>query len=110
MDQSRIQHIIETISSVKIAVYGDFCLDSYWIMDERGSEVSIETGLQAQAVTRHYYTPGGAANVVANLSALKPAGIRVIGTIGDDMQGRELRSQLENLGAETTALYRNRMH
>lgn len=110
MDQSRIQHIIETISSVKIAVYGDFCLDSYWIMDERGSEVSIETGLQAQAVTRHYYTPGGAANVVANLSALKPAGIRVIGAIGDDMQGRELRSQLENLGAETTALFIQKEH
>ncbi|WP_026631204.1 PfkB family carbohydrate kinase [Dyadobacter alkalitolerans] len=110
MDQSRIQHIIEKISSVKIAVYGDFCLDSYWIMDERGSEVSIETGLQAQAVTRHYYTPGGAANVVANLSALKPAGIRVIGTIGDDMQGRELRSQLENLGADTSALFIQKEH
>ncbi|SKC13395.1 PfkB family carbohydrate kinase [Dyadobacter psychrophilus] len=105
MEPSRIQHIIEKISAAKIAVYGDFCLDSYWIMDERGSEVSIETGLQAQAVARHYYTPGGAANVVANLSALNPAEIRVIGTIGDDMQGRELRSQLENLGADTSALF-----
>ena len=69
MEQSRIQHIIEKISTAKIAVYGDFCLDSYWIMDERGSEVSIETGLPAQAVARHYYTPGGAANVVANVVA-----------------------------------------
>jgi rfaE bifunctional protein kinase chain/domain len=105
MDQSRIKHILEKISLAKIAVYGDFCLDSYWIMDERGSEVSIETGLQAQAVAKHYYTPGGAANVVANLSALKPAAIKVIGTVGDDMQGRELTAQLNGLGADTSALF-----
>lgn len=105
MDQSRIKNILEKISLVKIAVYGDFCLDSYWVMDERGSEVSIETGLQAQAVARHYYTPGGAGNVVANLSALKPAAIKVIGAVGDDMQGRELTSQLNALGADTSALF-----
>lgn len=105
MEQSRILHILEKIASTQIAVYGDFCLDSYWVMDERGSEVSIETGLQAQAVARHYYTPGGAANVVANLAALKPATIRVIGAIGDDMQGRELRAQLQNLGADTASLF-----
>ncbi|MHA4736692.1 PfkB family carbohydrate kinase [Dyadobacter sp. MSC1_007] len=105
MDQSRINQILEKISTVKIAVYGDYCLDSYWVMDERGSEVSIETGLQAQAVATHYYTPGGAGNVVANLSALKPAGIRVIGVVGDDMQGRELTAQLQHLGADTSSLY-----
>jgi rfaE bifunctional protein kinase chain/domain len=105
MEQSRILHILEKISSTQIAVYGDFCLDSYWVMDERGSEVSIETGLKAQAVARHYYTPGGAANVVANLAALNPAAIRVIGAIGDDMQGRELKMQLQNLGADTASLF-----
>ncbi|WP_138480818.1 PfkB family carbohydrate kinase [Dyadobacter bucti] len=105
MDQSRIIHILEKITSVKVAVYGDFCLDSYWIMDERGSEVSIETGLKAEAVSRDYYTPGGAANVVANLSALKPAAIKVIGVVGDDMHGRELTSQLQNLGADTASLF-----
>jgi rfaE bifunctional protein kinase chain/domain len=105
MDQSRIKNILEKISLTKIAVYGDFCLDSYWVMDERGSEVSIETGLQAQAVARHYYTPGGAANVVANLSSLKPAAIKVIGTVGNDMQGRELAAQLNDLGADTSSLF-----
>lgn len=104
MDQNRINQILEKISAVQIAVYGDFCLDSYWVMDNRASEVSIETGLQAQAVERHYYTPGGAGNVVANLAALNPAGIRVVGVVGDDMQGRELTRQLQQLGADTTAL------
>ena len=105
MDQHQISLILEKIASVKIAVYGDFCLDSYWIMDPRGSEVSIETGLAAQAVASQYYTPGGAANVVANLSALRPAAISVIGVVGDDMHGRELSSQLAALGAHTASLF-----
>ncbi|TLV00518.1 PfkB family carbohydrate kinase [Dyadobacter luticola] len=105
MDQSRIIQILEKISSVKMAVYGDFCLDSYWVMDNQGSEVSIETGLWTETVARHYHTPGGAGNVVANLAALKPASIKVIGTIGDDMQGRELTAQLSKLGADTSSLF-----
>jgi rfaE bifunctional protein kinase chain/domain len=105
MDQSRIKDISHKITSVKIAVYGDFCLDCYWIMDKRGSEVSIETGLQAEAVNQHYYTPGGAANVVANLSALHPAVIKVIGVVGNDLHGRELTRQLGALGADTSSLF-----
>lgn len=105
MEQNRIENILEKISKVKIAVYGDFCLDSYWIIDERGSEISVETGLKTQAVSRHYYTPGGAGNVVANLSALNPAQIKVIGAIGNDIFGRELNAQLQDLGADTTSLF-----
>ena len=105
MDQSRIVKILEKISAVKIAVYGDFCLDCYWIMDNSKSEVSIETGLMTETVASHYYTPGGAANVVANLSALQPAAIKVIGVAGNDMQGRELASQLQSLGADTSSFF-----
>ena len=49
MDQQRVKEIIEQIKQSKIAVYGDFCLDAYWIMDMRGSEVSVETGKKAEA-------------------------------------------------------------
>jgi rfaE bifunctional protein kinase chain/domain len=105
MDQHQINVTLEKISSVKIAVYGDFCLDSYWIMDPSRSEVSIETGLKTQPVASQYYTPGGAANVVANLSALKPAAIKVIGVVGDDMHGRELTAQLQALGADTSSFF-----
>jgi rfaE bifunctional protein kinase chain/domain len=104
MDQQRVKEIIERLKHAKVAVYGDFCLDAYWIMDPRGSEVSIETGLQAEAVSRHYYTPGGAANIVANLSALKPAKIKAIAVVGDDIYGRELTAQLKALQADTSSL------
>jgi rfaE bifunctional protein kinase chain/domain len=104
MNQERIREILAKIENVTVAVYGDFCLDAYWILDPKGSEVSEETGLRARAVARHYYSLGGASNVVANLAALKPKKIQVIGVIGDDIFGRELRRQFDKLGVDTTHL------
>jgi rfaE bifunctional protein kinase chain/domain len=104
MNQQRIREILARISNVTVAVYGDFCLDAYWMLDPRGSEVSEETGLHARAVARHYYSLGGASNVVANLAALKPKAIQVIGVVGDDIFGRELRRQFGELGIDTTHL------
>ncbi len=104
MTQARIQEILEKISDVRIAVYGDFCLDAYWLMDPDGSEVSVETGLKAESVANHTYSPGGAGNIVSNLAALKPAAIKVIGVTGNDIYGRELSSQLQDLGADTDSL------
>ena len=69
MNEPRTREILDRIKETQIAVYGDFCLDAYWMLDPAGSEVSVETGLQAQAVKRHYYSLGGASNVVANLAA-----------------------------------------
>jgi len=104
MKEERIKEILAGIKNVRVAVYGDFCLDAYWVFDPRGSEVSVETGLQARAVSKHYYSLGGASNVVANLAALEPAAIQVIGAIGDDIFGRELARQLGELGVDTTGL------
>ncbi len=104
MNQEQILEVLQKIKKVRIAVYGDFCLDAYWIMDPRGSEVSIETGLKAEAVSQHYYSPGGASNIVTNLATLEPSQIKVIGVIGDDIFGRELSSQLIGLGVDTSSL------
>ena len=104
MKQTQITQILKKINTVNIAVYGDFCLDAYWQMDPDGSEVSVETGLQAESVAKHTYSPGGAGNIVSNLAALKPASIKLIGVVGNDIYGRELTSQLQALGADTSAL------
>jgi rfaE bifunctional protein kinase chain/domain len=104
MNQQRIRQILAKIANVAVAVYGDFCLDAYWLLDPRGSEVSEETGLHARAVAKHYYSLGGASNVVANLAALQPRAIQAIGVIGDDLFGRELCRQLEGLGVDTKCL------
>ncbi|MBR9998004.1 MAG: HAD family hydrolase [Cyclobacteriaceae bacterium] len=110
MDNKMISGILEKIRNVKIAVYGDFCLDAYWLMDPSGSEISVETGIQAEAVSRHYYSPGGASNVVANLAALNPAEIRVIGVTGNDIFGRELRLKLQRLTVDMSSLFIQQDH
>jgi len=104
MKSSRVKEILNKIKDVKIAVYGDFCLDVYWDMDPNGSEVSVETGLQAESVKKHTYSPGGAGNIVANVAALKPKSIQVIGVIGNDIYGNELKSILNTIGADTNAI------
>jgi len=105
LDREQVAVILEDIKRVKIVVYGDFCLDAYWILDPRGSEVSVETGLKAEGVKRHYYSPGGASNIVSNLAALQPAEIKVIGVVGPDIFGMELINQFKQLNVDTSSLF-----
>ncbi len=100
----KIKEIFERIKETKIGLYGDFCLDAYWVLDPRGSEVSLETGLQAKAVAEQYYSLGGASNVAANLAALNPKEIRAFGIYGDDIFGREMISQLNNINVNTDGM------
>jgi bifunctional ADP-heptose synthase (sugar kinase/adenylyltransferase)/phosphoglycolate phosphatase-like HAD superfamily hydrolase len=100
----KVRDILARLARVRVAVCGDFCLDAYWMLNPRGGEMSAETGLRAQAVGRHYYSLGGAANVVANVAALRPAHLRAIGIVGDDIFGRELLRQLRDLGVDTAGM------
>lgn len=100
----QLNEILEKIKQVKIAVYGDFCLDAYWFLDPRGGEISAETGLHSQAVQKHYYSLGGASNVIANLAALEPAKIKIIGAVGNDIFGREMIRQFDQLGVNHDSL------
>lgn len=97
MELKELKDILEKINSAKVAVYGDFCIDAYWILEPDGSEVSVETGLKGEAVKKQYYNLGGASNIIANLAALHPKEIRVIGVIGEDIFGREIKRQFEKL-------------
>ncbi|MEN8191410.1 MAG: PfkB family carbohydrate kinase [Bacteroidota bacterium] len=104
LSNTRLEEILAKIKNVKIAIYGDFCLDSYWMLDPRGSEISLETGLQAQAVIEQRYSLGGASNVAANVAALKPKELRVFGIAGDDIFGKEMIKQLKDIGANTDGI------
>ena len=96
--------LLDKIKNAKIAIYGDFCLDSYWILDPRGSEISVETGLQAQAVVEQRYSLGGASNVAANVAALEPKELKIFGLVGNDIFGKEMNRQLKEIGANTDGL------
>jgi len=104
MNEARWKYLLDQVASVNAAVYGDFCLDAYWILSPNGSEHSVETGLKAEAVAQCSYTPGGAGNIVANMQALCPAHISCIGCIGADIWGNELKELLKKLTVDTSGL------
>ena len=85
----------------------NLCLDAYWILDPDGSEVSVETGLKAQAVREQKYTLGGGANIIANLAALNPAEIKAIGAVGDDMFGYEMFRQFKDININIDGIVKN---
>lgn len=87
MKKNQIQHILNEVSHVSIAVVGDFCLDAYWFIDESKSEISIETGLPTQPIKKQRYSLGGAGNVTNNLTTMGIKDVRAFGVIGPDPFG-----------------------
>ena len=104
LDQGELSLLLESMHGAKVAVAGDFCLDSYWHLDEGPEEASIETGLPVRRVVSQRYSPGGAGNVVANLVALGVGEVRAIGVYGGDPFGPVLVKLLGDLGADTTGM------
>lgn len=104
MKKEQLKKILEDISSVKIAVLGDFCLDAYWFIDESKSEISIETGHMTRPIRQQKYSLGGAGNVTNNLAAMGVKDVRAFGVIGSDPFGNEMVSIMKKTGINTTNL------
>jgi rfaE bifunctional protein kinase chain/domain len=90
MDKEKLKKLINEIEDVKIAVIGDFCLDSYWFIDESKSEISVETGQATRPVSEQKYSLGGAGNVANNFAAMGVRDVRAFGVIGADPFGNEM--------------------
>ncbi|MBU6447002.1 MAG: HldE protein, partial [Verrucomicrobia bacterium] len=83
----------------KVLVLGDFMLDKY--TTGRVKRISPEAPVPVMEVLKQESRPGGAGNVVLNLTALG-ANVFAMGRIGDDAEGAELKARL--LGVDTSAL------
>jgi rfaE bifunctional protein kinase chain/domain len=101
MKKEQIQKLLNDISSVRIAVVGDFCLDAYWFIDESESEISIETGLATRTVRQQKYSLGGAGNVTNNLAAMGVKNIRAFGVVGADPFAGEMISLMQKVNINT---------
>ena len=98
MNKEQLQKVLHDISSAKIAVLGDFCLDAYWFIDESKSEISIETGQMTRPVKQQRYSLGGAGNVTNNLTAMGVKDVRAFGVIGPDPFGAEMVKVMKENG------------
>lgn len=105
MTPSEITALFHRFSGIRVGVIGDFALDLYFTLHTQTGERSLETNRDVFWGSYPQASLGAAGNVVQNLVALGVVNCRVIGCVGNDLFGREMRHLLGALGADTQHLY-----
>src|SRR5882724_2068870 len=101
MNSKRLRDTLARFPRQRILVVGDVMLDQFlW---GKVSRISPEAPVPVVEVTRESLFPGGAANVARNLRALGSS-VSVLGALGDDDAGEQLRELLEQQGIDTDGL------
>ena len=90
--------ILGAFPALRVLVVGDVCLDRWCTYDPALADLSRETGIPRVAVVGTEVTPGAAGTIANNLAALGAGRIDVLGMIGDDGFGYELRGALSARG------------
>ena len=91
MDLKRLRQILDRATSKRILVIGDLMLDEFvW---GKVGRISPEAPVPVVEVTGESFFPGGAANVARNLREFLNK-VSVIGLIGKDRSGEQLRQLL----------------
>lgn len=79
-------------------IVGDICLDRWCTYDPGTAEPSRETGIPRVGVVSTEITPGAGGTVANNLAALGIGRVAVLGIVGDDGFGYELKKALSGRG------------
>lgn len=93
-----LDEILSRFPSQRALVVGDICLDRWCTYDPAEAEPSRETGIPRIAVTGAELTPGAGGTVANNLAALGAGQVAVLGIIGQDGHGFELKQALAARG------------
>lgn len=88
------RELLAEFPSMSALVIGDICLDRWCTYDPATSEPSRETGIPRTGVVRTQTTPGAGGTVANNLRALGVGQVAVLGVIGEDGFGFELKRDL----------------
>ncbi|MGI9173309.1 MAG: D-glycero-beta-D-manno-heptose-7-phosphate kinase [Chthoniobacterales bacterium] len=101
MNPARLDQILTQARAKRVLVLGDLMLDEFvW---GKVGRISPEAPVPVVEVTRENSYPGGAANVARNLREFIGQ-TSVIGLLGNDRGGHELRRLLSAEGIETAGL------
>lgn len=98
-----IGEILQKFSEVKVLVIGDVMLDRYWWGSM--TRISPEAPVPIVNLERESFVVGGAANVAANIKGLGATPF-LVGTIGEDANGKVLSEALEIEGISAKSLVR----
>jgi rfaE bifunctional protein kinase chain/domain len=96
--------ILARFRNLKALVVGDVCLDRWCTYDPAAAEPSRETGIPRVAVIGAEITPGAGGTVASNLAALGCGRVAVLGVVGADGFGWELRQALRARGIDDELL------
>jgi rfaE bifunctional protein kinase chain/domain len=99
-----VREILDGFKRLRVLVAGDICLDRWCWYDPRQCEPSRETGIPRIGVVRTEITPGAGGTIANNLVALGAGTVGVLGVVGFDGFGWELRRKLESLGISPDVL------
>jgi rfaE bifunctional protein kinase chain/domain len=89
---------------LRTLVVGDVCLDRWCRYDPALALPSAETGIPRIGVVATEVTPGAAGTVANNLAALGAGRVGVLGIVGDDGYGFELKAAMTARGISTDLL------
>jgi rfaE bifunctional protein kinase chain/domain len=99
-----VKEILDKAKQLSALIVGDVCLDRWCRYDPELGEPSRETGIPRTGVIAVEVTPGAAGTVASNFAALGLRRVSVLGVIGQDGHGFELRRALEQRGIESDLL------
>ena len=99
-----VDDVLLRMQGLRVLVLGDMVVDEY--ISGRPDRISREAPVLILTYTGTFVRPGGATNVAYNLSRLG-ARTSVVGVIGDDGFGRDLRATLDDLGIGSDGLLVN---
>ncbi|MGC9003267.1 MAG: D-glycero-beta-D-manno-heptose-7-phosphate kinase [bacterium] len=91
MKKKRLKEILDSFKGLEVIVLGDLILDEYNI--GKVSRISPEAPVPIVEIEHRFFTPGGAANTAANITALG-GHCKLLGVVGDDEYGRFLIQEL----------------
>jgi D-beta-D-heptose 7-phosphate kinase/D-beta-D-heptose 1-phosphate adenosyltransferase len=97
----RAHQLIDTFSTRRVTVVGDVMVDRFMI--GRVSRISPEAPVPVVVFEREEFRLGGAANVANNVRELGGA-VDLVGVIGDDEAGAQLKNELAAKGIRSTGL------
>lgn len=102
MKTDALRSLIHSFEKTRILVIGDLMLDEFiW---GKVSRISPEAPVPILEVEKTTFYPGGAANVVRNLSCFTRHGA-MAGVVGKDEAGQQLVGLLQEEGALTEGIY-----
>src|SRR5580693_1941796 len=91
MQQNELIEILDRVHAVRVLVLGDVMLDRF--VYGSVARISPEAPIPVLEVARAVDSAGGAANVARNVAAIG-AGVTLVGVIGNDPWGADLRRQI----------------